>query len=67
MLLLLVLLFLPLLLLLPLPQVVDVNILRKPDGRMVGCAFVEFRKVIEATKAIKVWILKYYFTQLFRN
>lgn len=34
-------------------EVVDVNILKKPDGRMVGCAFVEFKKVIEATKALK--------------
>jgi len=34
-------------------QVVDVNILRKPDGRMVGCGFVEFKKVVEATEALK--------------
>ena len=27
-------------------EVVDVNILRKPDGRMVGCAFVEYKKVL---------------------
>lgn len=33
--------------------VVDVNILKKPDGRMVGCAFVEFKKVDDAGKAIK--------------
>jgi len=30
----------------------DVNILKKPDGRMVGCAFVEFSKVAEATEAV---------------
>ena len=34
-------------------QVVDVNILKKADGRMVGCAFVEFKKVTEATNALK--------------
>ena len=34
-------------------QVVDVNILKKPDGRMVGCAFVEFKKIESANEAIK--------------
>merc|ERR1712108_49626 len=34
-------------------QVVDVNILKKANGRMVGCAFVEFKKVTEATNALK--------------
>ena len=34
-------------------KVVDVNILKKADGRMVGCAFVEFKKVTEATNALK--------------
>merc|ERR1719445_558987 len=34
-------------------QIVDVNILKKADGRMVGCAFVEFKKVTEATNALK--------------
>ena len=29
------------------------NILKKADGRMVGCAFVEFKKVTEATNALK--------------
>jgi len=33
--------------------VVDVNILKKPDGRMVGCGFVEFKKVEDAGAAIK--------------
>merc|ERR1719233_1013089 len=33
--------------------VVDVNILKKPDGRVVGCAFVEFKKVEDAGAAIK--------------
>jgi len=33
--------------------VVDVNILKKTDGRMVGCAFVEFKKVEDAGAAIK--------------
>ena len=32
--------------------VVDVNILKKADGKMVGCAFVEFKKVSDATAAI---------------
>ena len=32
---------------------VDVNILKKADDRMVGCAFVEFKKVTEATNALK--------------
>jgi len=34
-------------------DVVDVNILKKPDGKMVGCGFVQFRSVSEAADAIK--------------
>jgi len=34
-------------------SLLDVNILKKPDGRMVGCAFVEFKKVGDAGAAIK--------------
>ena len=54
---------------------VDVNILKKADGRMVGCAFVEFKKVTEATNALKDlnssqmlgrFVLKTFFT-LFSN
>merc|ERR1719410_1901503 len=33
--------------------VVDVNILKKPDGKMVGCAFVEFKRIESATEAVK--------------
>ena len=34
-------------------EVVDVNILRKPDGSLVGCAFVQYKKVLQATEALK--------------
>ena len=34
-------------------NVVDVNILKKKDGKMVGCAFVQYSNVAEASKAIK--------------
>ena len=34
-------------------KVVDVNILKKKDGKMVGCAFVQLSSVGEAAKAIK--------------
>ena len=34
-------------------KVVDVNILKKKDGKMVGCAFVQLSNVGEAAKAIK--------------
>ncbi len=34
-------------------DVVDVNILKKKDGKMVGCAFVQYSNVQEAAKAIK--------------
>ena len=34
-------------------KVVDVNILKKKDGKMVGCAFVQLSNVAEAAKAIK--------------
>jgi len=37
----------------PYGPLVDVNILKKPDGRMVGCAFVEFKKVSDAGDALK--------------
>ena len=35
-------------------KVVDVNILKKKDGKMVGCAFVQLSNVSEASKAIKL-------------
>ena len=35
-------------------KVVDVNILKKKDGKMVGCAFVQMSNLSEAAKAIKV-------------
>ena len=35
-------------------KVVDVNILKKKDGKMVGCAFVQLSNVSEAAKAIKL-------------
>ena len=34
-------------------EVMDVDILRKPDGRMLGCAFVQYKKVLQATEALK--------------
>jgi len=34
-------------------SVTEVNILKKPNGLMVGCAFVQFDKVNSAAKAIK--------------
>lgn len=34
-------------------EVTEVNILKKPNGMMVGCAFVQFDKVNSAAKAIK--------------
>ena len=34
-------------------HVVDVNILKKPDGKMVGCGFIQFQTVAEAADAIK--------------
>lgn len=30
----------------------EVNILKRPDGKLVGCAFIQFEKVNEAAKAI---------------
>ena len=33
--------------------VVDVNILKKKDGKMVGCAFIQYSNVKEASTAIK--------------
>lgn len=34
-------------------DVVDVNILKKKDGKMVGCAFIQYSNVKEAAQAIK--------------
>lgn len=34
-------------------DVVDVNILKKKDGKMVGCAFIQYSNVKEASSAIK--------------
>lgn len=34
-------------------NVVDVNILKKPDGKMVGCGFIQFKSIAEASDAIK--------------
>ena len=31
----------------------DVNILKKKDGKMVGCAFLQYSNVQEASKALK--------------
>ncbi len=33
-------------------KVEELDILKKPDGKMVGCAFVQYEKVNEAAKAI---------------
>ena len=34
-------------------DVTDVNILKKKDGKMVGCAFIQYSNVKEASKALK--------------
>ena len=34
-------------------DVVDVNILKKKDGKMVGCAFIQYSNIQEASKALK--------------
>jgi RNA recognition motif-containing protein len=31
----------------------DINILKKPDGRLVGCAFLQFETVPQAAKAVR--------------
>jgi nucleolar protein 4 len=36
----------------------EVNILKKPDGKLVGCAFVQFDTVQEAAKAVRELNLK---------
>lgn len=33
-------------------KVEELDILKKPDGKMVGCAFIQYEKVNEAAKAI---------------
>lgn len=34
-------------------EVVHVNIPRRPDGSLVGCAFVQYKKMLQATEALK--------------
>ena len=34
-------------------DVVDVNILKKKDGKMVGCAFIQYSNIQEASMALK--------------
>lgn len=36
----------------------DINILKKPDGKLVGCAFVQFDTVAQAAKAVRELNLK---------
>lgn len=36
----------------------DINILKKPDGKLVGCAFVQFDTVAQASKAVRDLNLK---------
>lgn len=36
----------------------DVNILKKPNGKLVGCAFIQYQNVFQAAKAIKELNLK---------
>lgn len=33
-------------------KIEDVNLLKRPDGKLVGCAFIQYEKVNEAAKAI---------------
>lgn len=32
--------------------ILDVNVLKRPDGKLVGCAFIQFERVNQAAKAI---------------
>merc|ERR1719193_2287529 len=34
-------------------ELAEVNILKKPDGKLVGCAFVQFKNINNAAKAMK--------------
>jgi nucleolar protein 4 len=33
-------------------ELAEVNILKKPNGQMVGCAFIQYKKINHAAKAI---------------
>lgn len=33
-------------------EICEVNILKKPDGKLIGCAFLQFARVQSAAKAI---------------
>ncbi|XP_051169313.1 RNA-binding protein 28-like [Leptopilina boulardi] len=36
----------------PFGEIEEINLLRRPDGKPVGCGFVQFKKVTDASKAI---------------
>lgn len=36
----------------------DINILKKPNGKLVGCAFVQYQNIYQAANAIKELNLK---------
>lgn len=39
-------------------DITDVNILKKPNGKLVGCAFIQYKTVPQAAKALKELNLK---------
>ncbi|XP_033218547.1 RNA-binding protein 28-like [Belonocnema kinseyi] len=36
----------------PFGEIEEINLLRRPDGKPVGCGFVQFKRVVDASKAI---------------
>lgn len=36
----------------PFGEIEEINLLRRPDGKPVGCGFVQFKRVTDASKAI---------------
>lgn len=36
----------------PFGQIEEIDLLRRPDGKLVGCGFVQFKRVEDASKAI---------------
>lgn len=36
----------------PFGEIEEVDLLKRPDGKLVGCAFVQFKRVEDASKAI---------------
>lgn len=36
----------------PFGEIEEINLLKHPDGKLVGCGFVQFKRVEDASKAI---------------